>query len=664
MSAGYEIFKGKKNNLEGLIARGIKATEELGMSQFCEALEKLKSKVNKDSFKIQVVGTFKNGKSTFINSFLGEEVLPAYALPCTAVINEVKYGPEKKAVLHFKNPLPPLLPEELSRKALEHMRKYNMKDVPPMEIPYDEIEDYVVIPIGKDPKDMLLESPYASIELFWPLDLLKNGVEIIDSPGLNEHATRTKVTMEYLAKADAIIFVLNATSLCSMEEMNFIENNLKAQGFCELFFVINRFDIIPEREKPSIIQFAKMKLKDFTSFGEEGMFFVSARESLDAKIEGNKEALLKSGMINFENYLSEFLTEKKGRLKLSQPARELKRILKEEAQEKVLPRQRAILLSSLDKVKERYEKIKPRLVELQIKKNQIYDKMMVKIEQCGAELKRMASSNFMEITDNIPVWIAECTPQTKLGIMPNKMKLKAIVDELSGYVFDRLEEHQIKWKSNVFIPLVQKKAELIFESAKDEINVIIKEINNISDEASGKSENNKIAESVLCNIGDGGKLSYGYASIYGFKEVGIQAAKYYGGAILISVLGMASPIVAFGLIGSAMFGMKFSSEAKGLKTIKDMLISQMTSEVSQSSEETISEIIGEVLKRFEERAKNIASSLDGEIYEFSTQMDNVISEMEKGQQSIDERQEYLLKIENAIKEIISDTDLFLFKVLG
>ena len=66
----------------------------LNMSNYSDSLSKLSEKVNNDTFKIQVVGTFKNGKSTFINALLGSHVLPAYSLPCTAVINEVKYGKE------------------------------------------------------------------------------------------------------------------------------------------------------------------------------------------------------------------------------------------------------------------------------------------------------------------------------------------------------------------------------------------------------------------------------------------------------------------------------------------------------------------------------------------------------------------------------------------
>ena len=76
----------------------------LNMEQLHDSLKKLQDKAQNDAFKIMVVGTFKNGKSTFINSFLGKDILPAYSIPTTAVINEVKYGETKRAVLHFRDP--------------------------------------------------------------------------------------------------------------------------------------------------------------------------------------------------------------------------------------------------------------------------------------------------------------------------------------------------------------------------------------------------------------------------------------------------------------------------------------------------------------------------------------------------------------------------------
>ena len=101
----YAPYKAKQDKLNELLRRACDALAPLGVEHFSKSLESLRAKTENDSFKIQIVGNFKNGKSTFINSFLGEEILPAYALPCTAVINEVKYGAEKRAVLHFREQL-------------------------------------------------------------------------------------------------------------------------------------------------------------------------------------------------------------------------------------------------------------------------------------------------------------------------------------------------------------------------------------------------------------------------------------------------------------------------------------------------------------------------------------------------------------------------------
>ena len=47
------------------------------------ALFELSEKIKRETFKILVVGEFKNGKSTFINAMLGKKILPDDVLPCT-----------------------------------------------------------------------------------------------------------------------------------------------------------------------------------------------------------------------------------------------------------------------------------------------------------------------------------------------------------------------------------------------------------------------------------------------------------------------------------------------------------------------------------------------------------------------------------------------------
>ena len=83
----YENFQKRRETLLALIQRQLKVLHSLDMKSQEQTLYKLANRVQADSFKVLVLGEFKRGKSTFINALLGDEVLPAYAKPCTAIIN-------------------------------------------------------------------------------------------------------------------------------------------------------------------------------------------------------------------------------------------------------------------------------------------------------------------------------------------------------------------------------------------------------------------------------------------------------------------------------------------------------------------------------------------------------------------------------------------------
>ena len=169
-------------------------------------LIKARSRIEDANLKILIAGQFKTGKSTIINALLGKNILPAYSTPCTAVITEINYADTPRAELVFKPNLT-TVPDDLCPKALEHINAHK-PTVPDLilegETLESELEDFLVIPAnGKEQRDAVAESPYALCRLFWPLDLCRNNVEIIDSPGLNEAAARDKTTMDYVPKATA-----------------------------------------------------------------------------------------------------------------------------------------------------------------------------------------------------------------------------------------------------------------------------------------------------------------------------------------------------------------------------------------------------------------------------------------------------------------------------
>lgn len=479
----FKAYQKHQQNLAEILRGAAEVTCSLNMSKEKE-LSELSTKVQNDTFKVMVTGTFKNGKSTFINALLGEEILPAYALPCTAVINEVKYGTEKRAVLHFRNPLPDPLPERLADKAVQHMNKHKGSPIPPFEIPYDEIEDYVVIPVGADEKQIKLQSPYEKVELFFPLELLKNGVEIIDSPGLNEDETRTRVTMDYLPKVDAVLYVLNANAICAGDEMKFVQNDLRGNSIDSVFFIVNRFDQIRSREQPQIRQYAELKLKEF--YPKPELFCISALHALDGRLDHNEALVEQSGMIPLERRLTEFLTKEKGRAKLASPAKQVRQILSRETLEVVIPRERKLLESSLDDVKQRYESIKPRLKAATAKKEQQQAEMATKIERSCRKFERLAKRSMADIINSVPVWIEEFTPATSLGAIPSKAKTEQVIKDLSEYLKDKLSETQADWQKNVLLPEIEEEANAIFSGAEKDLSKIFKEIDDINVELTGE----------------------------------------------------------------------------------------------------------------------------------------------------------------------------------
>ena len=50
--------------------------------------------IKKDKFVLMIAGEAKSGKSTFINAYLGEDILPMDVKQCTSSIIEIKYGEE------------------------------------------------------------------------------------------------------------------------------------------------------------------------------------------------------------------------------------------------------------------------------------------------------------------------------------------------------------------------------------------------------------------------------------------------------------------------------------------------------------------------------------------------------------------------------------------
>lgn len=664
----FKEFQEHQKELAKILEGAADITGFFNMSKEQE-LAKLSKKVKDDTFKIMVTGTFKNGKSTFINALLGEEILPAYALPCTAVINEVKYGETKRAVLYFRDPLPSLLPDKLAEKAMQHMNRYKGKKIPPLEIPYSEIEDYVVIPMGADEKQMKLQSPYEKVELFYPLELLKNGVEIIDSPGLNEDEIRTEVTKDYLTKVDAILYVLNANAICAGDEMEFVRNDLRGNDFDSVFFVVNRFDQIRLKEQPQIRQYAEQKLKEV--YKEPELFCLSALNALDGRLDQEKEKIEKSGILPLEKRLTEFLTKQKGRVKLLQPAKKVRQILSNEVLKIVLPKEYNLLDHSLDDLQKLYEDIKPKLDNLERERKKREDEMNTKIERSGRKFERLAKKNMENLGNTVPVWIADFKPKTDIGIIPTKKKVQKIIEEITDYLKEKIGEYQNDWKQTTLKPAIEEEADQIFQSMERDISKIYSEIDDINVELSGDKSYNVdpvpfwqravgVAGGLV--LGDVGLAVSGGINGIG-KEMATTAAFEIGAGLILGILGCLNPFTIGAVIIVAFLGNIGSSSSKALEKLKSQITDVVIEQLSDLAVTQAEELANNIQAKFRDTSNQVLSSVSKEIHDIEKQMESIVNRKKQGQADIDRRKVELKECEKKIHNLNSQLDALIFTLV-
>lgn len=660
----YSWFREKKDDLVRLIRESSGIIDDISLTQYAEGLRQLGSKVDNDTFKIQIVGTFKNGKSKFINALLGEDILPTKALPCTSVINEIKYGESKKAILNFRNPLPETLLSDIPAVTLNHMKAHGMKDVPPMEIEYDRISDYVTIPLDGDPDEISLKSPYLSVELFYPSPLLKEGVEIIDSPGLNENDERTAVTLEYLDKADAIIFLLDATKACAKDEMETIEDILVPKGFDDMFFVVNRFDLIQQRERAEIKKFVESKVKQYTS---NEIYYISALNALDGKLDNDSVKLSDSGLPLFERRLSDFLTKEKGKIKLAKPAKELKGILAKEALFSAIPSQRSQLSTNIQVLRARYESVKPELARYESQKDSLKKDLELKVERKENSITRAISSQFREIANLIPAWVEDFTPKTDPGVFGKKKQVEKVAAEISEHVSGKVKETFSKWNQEVLIPLVEESATEIFETSDNKLKGILDGIDELQSELSGNPAVKDTSSGwtraigvagICCGFASGASLLSGQFDI---KNVAKSLAIDLGLGTGLVLLGIANPILAIGGIIIVVWNAISGGKKVVLKKIKEQLTPEIRNSIINSVDVKSAEIVAKIDVEFQKSIKTAIKAIDMKINDLTTQIETVLKEKEKGEAYAKQRLTLLDQSEKKLQAICGELDSF---VLG
>lgn len=226
--------------------------EELAAERVEEEARDLAARVAEGRFFLACIGQFKRGKSTLINALIGEPVLPSGFIPVTTVPTIVRFGSERAA--------------RVRRESGEWQA-----------IPLADLGLYV-----SEEHNPENTAGIAGVEVFVPSLLLKDGMCLVDTPGLGSvFAGNTASTQDFLPRIDAGLVVIGADPPLAGEELKLVE--AVGRQVRELILVLNKADRTTEAERTAAVDFARKQLEKRLHREAGAVFEVSALERLEGR---------------------------------------------------------------------------------------------------------------------------------------------------------------------------------------------------------------------------------------------------------------------------------------------------------------------------------------------------------------------------------------------
>ncbi|MDZ5723720.1 dynamin family protein [Acetobacterium sp. K1/6] len=244
-------------------------------------IENLKTKIANRELVISVIGQFKRGKTSFINGVLEAAVLPVGIIPVTSVATRIQYGNEL-AEVHFKS-------GESQTVALEQLVGY--------------------IAEQQNPNN---QKGVSFVNLFLPDDFLKDGITLVDTPGVGSiHQNNTDEAYAIMKDSDAIIFMLSVDSPINEIEREFL---VEARNYtAKFYFAINKIDTISEDDLEIYLAYCHEILCEIMAVDTIELFAISAKtnagmDTLFAKIAADitvsaDQIIVESVQIKFREVL-------------------------------------------------------------------------------------------------------------------------------------------------------------------------------------------------------------------------------------------------------------------------------------------------------------------------------------------------------------------------
>lgn len=308
-------------------------------------LERALRVLRTDHITLAFVGEYSRGKTELINSLFfsnyGQRILPSRAGRTTMCPTELFFDPrsersyirllpiesrlEDTSIAQLKRtprlwlhlPLDPQDPDNMAEAFAQVALTKAMPAEQAIQLGFDPAtlesadgSDHVRVPAWR----------HAMVNFDHPL--LRQGLRILDTPGLNALGSEPELTLSMLPNAQAIIFLLSADAGVTASDMQIWQQHIRQldeDTQNSLFAVLNKIDVLwDDLAGEDFVQNAIEQIRQSTAqqlgIDAADVLPLSAKQALMAKIRGDQALLERSQLAELEQLLSQRILAQKERL--------------------------------------------------------------------------------------------------------------------------------------------------------------------------------------------------------------------------------------------------------------------------------------------------------------------------------------------------------------
>lgn len=214
----------------------IKARELFSAFELCrlqeEETRRLQERLENKKITIAVIGQFKRGKTTLINTILGRPLLPVGIVPITAAITRIEYSGTEDA---------PGGPAGGRSRGADKATVFFCNGLSE-EVPPEDLHAYISEQENHDN-----ERGVAEVELLTDAPFLRDGLVLVDTPGVGSvHENNSRSAVDFARESDGVVFMLSVDSPLNQIEVDFLRKVKQFAG--KFYFVVNKIDRVDEGE--------------------------------------------------------------------------------------------------------------------------------------------------------------------------------------------------------------------------------------------------------------------------------------------------------------------------------------------------------------------------------------------------------------------------------